>query len=220
MKRPAALAEVTLVFALTLGVCRFLYMNPDTRIFSLPISVWILIPAIFIYVPLLIMIIRRQSSEAFGLCLGKRVAWRRELPLLTVIVLPIFMGAYIYYTKWLFGLKVLPGVPSDLARLLVTQFLCIALPEEVFYRGYVQSRLNEVFTGRIGGPLLTVGFGLVYANALFALGHYLITFSVHSLATFFPGLLFGWLRERSGSVLPSAIFHGLCNLTVISFQVV
>jgi uncharacterized protein len=32
------------------------------------------------------------------------------------------------------------------------------------------------------------------------------------LGTFFPGLLFGWLRERTGNVAGSVVLHALSNL--------
>ena len=32
------------------------------------------------------------------------------------------------------------------------------------------------------------------------------------LAVFFPALLFGWLRARTGGIGASVVFHALCNL--------
>ncbi len=49
--------------------------------------------------------------------------------------------------------------------------------------------------------------------ALFALGH-LAIFQVWRLAVFFPALLFGWMRERSGSVVGAALLHAGSNLLV------
>ena len=34
------------------------------------------------------------------------------------------------------------------------------------------------------------------------------------LAVFFPSLLFGWLRARTGGIGTSVIFHAMCNLFV------
>ena len=34
------------------------------------------------------------------------------------------------------------------------------------------------------------------------------------LTRFFPGLVFGWMRARSGSILPGVLFHALCNLYI------
>jgi membrane protease YdiL (CAAX protease family) len=32
------------------------------------------------------------------------------------------------------------------------------------------------------------------------------------LSVFFPSLLFGWLRARTGGIGASVFFHALCNL--------
>jgi membrane protease YdiL (CAAX protease family) len=32
------------------------------------------------------------------------------------------------------------------------------------------------------------------------------------LAVFFPALLFGWMRARTGSIAPGAVYHALCNV--------
>jgi membrane protease YdiL (CAAX protease family) len=38
------------------------------------------------------------------------------------------------------------------------------------------------------------------------------------LAVFFPALLFGWLRARTGGIGASVVFHALCNLYVLSLM--
>jgi uncharacterized protein len=88
----------------------------------------------------------------------------------------------------------------------------VALPEEVFYRGYLQPRLEERWppTRRwLGVPL---GRAAVLACALFALGHFLGEWNPMRLGPFFPGLLFAWLRNRSGSVVGAVTYHALCNI--------
>jgi uncharacterized protein len=91
--------------------------------------------------------------------------------------------------------------------------------EEIFFRGYCQSRINEAF----GRPwtLLRVQFGpgLLISALLFGFIHALNTVDYFSgqfhfawlwmLVNFFSGLFLGVLRERTGSVLPGAIVHGL-----------
>ena len=38
------------------------------------------------------------------------------------------------------------------------------------------------------------------------------------LGVFFPALIFGWLRERTGTIVPGTIFHALSNLTVLVLE--
>ncbi len=104
--------------------------------------------------------------------------------------------------------------PADAALLVPYHVFFVAIPEEFFYRGYFQARLNEVFPTRWKVFGTWVGPGLLVAAVFFAFGHSLVTLRWWHFATFFPGLLFGWLRERTGSTLPGALFHAWCNVCV------
>jgi hypothetical protein len=65
---------------------------------------------------------------------------------------------------------------------------------------------------------------IVVAAALFAVTHVVFLANPLSLAalerltTFFPGLLFGALREESGDIVTPALFHALCNAWLYSIQ--
>ena len=61
----------------------------------------------------------------------------------------------------------------------------------------------------LGAP---VGFSLIATSAIFAVGHVLTIHDPGRLAVFFPSLLFGWLRQRTGGVGASIAFHASCNL--------
>jgi hypothetical protein len=102
--------------------------------------------------------------------------------------------------------------PADAADEVLGQLLVIALPEEAFYRGYLQSQLNEVWAPRWNVLGARIGPGLFAAAAIFAVGH-LATVQVPArLAVFFPALVFGWLRARTGGIGASVFFHAGCNL--------
>lgn len=105
-------------------------------------------------------------------------------------------------------------VPPDPLLLVLYHLFYVAIPEEFFYRGYVQTRLNEVFPRRWRIFGASVGPGLVVASLFFAFGHSLVTLRWWHFATFFPGLVFGWMRERSGGPLAGALFHAFCNISV------
>ena len=38
------------------------------------------------------------------------------------------------------------------------------------------------------------------------------------LATFFPGLLFAWLRARTGTVIGASACHWLCNVWLLLLE--
>jgi len=92
------------------------------------------------------------------------------------------------------------------------QLLVIALPEEAFYRGYLQSALDEVYKPRWRVLGAELGPSLLLTSALFALGHLCTEFNAARLAVFFPSLVFGYLRARTGGVGAGLVFHALCNL--------
>jgi membrane protease YdiL (CAAX protease family) len=101
-------------------------------------------------------------------------------------------------------------VPWDAWWYPIAELVVVALPEEFFFRGYVQGRLAEVWSSRVGP--------VVVASALFALCHLAVQGSPATLAVFFPGLVFGLLRARTGSIVPGALFHALCNLYIQLLQ--
>jgi uncharacterized protein len=104
------------------------------------------------------------------------------------------------------------GTPWATLVALFTQLVAVALPEEFFFRGYLQARLVEALPPRRRFLGVPVGRALLLASVLFALGHFLIDFDPRRLAVFFPALAFGWMRQASGSIAPGALFHALCNV--------
>jgi membrane protease YdiL (CAAX protease family) len=103
-------------------------------------------------------------------------------------------------------------LPARFGWLALSQLVVVAVPEELFFRGYLMGRLEERWpsTRRLFGA--PVGRALLVSSALFALGHLLVDFDGQRLAVFFPALAFGWMRARTGSIAAGALFHALCNL--------
>jgi membrane protease YdiL (CAAX protease family) len=134
------------------------------------------------------------------------------------VVLPLFSLVYLGYWGWGAGRSVTPTLPPSWGQLWWYQLVYVGFPEELFFRGYLQQRFDELF-GRpsrfLGAPW---GAGLVMANLLFTAGHVLVTGDVARLDVFFPGLLFGWLLARTGSLLAPMLFHGMCNVLLFTLQ--
>jgi membrane protease YdiL (CAAX protease family) len=95
---------------------------------------------------------------------------------------------------------------------ILVQLLLVALPEEVFFRGYLQQKLGNTIKG-----VIAVSF-------LFALAHFVTLclagdgFSVcgQAVLTFFPSLVMGYLYMKTGTLWASIIFHFLANIVHIS----
>jgi membrane protease YdiL (CAAX protease family) len=118
------------------------------------------------------------------------------------------------------------SVPGVLLSVLWL-FFGAGFGEEVFFRGYVQSRVNQAF----GRPFrlrflgLEFGPGLIVASLLFGFIHALNTVDYFTgrldfawlwcVTNFFTGLFLGCLREKTGSILPGAIVHGLGDVLAL-----
>lgn len=138
---------------------------------------------------------------------GKACAWGFGCALL--LFPPFWIGYVLWYEpRTGFAAAAPPSLDSD----VFGQLLGIALPEEAFYRGYLQSALDRAWppTRRVlGAPL---GAGILVSSALFALGHFLTEPVLGRLAVFFPSLVFGYLRARTGGIGAPMLLHALCNL--------
>jgi membrane protease YdiL (CAAX protease family) len=186
----------------------------------------------FLYLPQLAMRRRGEDYRDYGVSFR---SWRQDLKwflVLSAIVLPLFAGGYLlfaelltrlptgvarllapYATHWHFH----PRLPPRFGEWVIDQLFVVALPEEFFYRGYLQTRLRDAWPQ--GKVLFGVRLGPAFfvTAALFALGH-LAIFQVWRLGVFFPALLFGWMREKTGSVLGAALFHATCNLAMLVLE--
>lgn len=159
----------------------------------------------------------------------------RVLGLALLVTWPLFLaGFFVYYgvlcapdapgflrelaarlapicSQWR-GLDAHLRLPEGLLTLALAQILVVAVPEEFFFRGYLMLRLEERWPSRRRVAGATVGWPLLVSSLLFGLGHFLVDFQPGRLAVFFPALVFGWMRARTGSLAPAAAFHALCNL--------
>ncbi|MEE8136425.1 MAG: CPBP family intramembrane glutamic endopeptidase [Thermodesulfobacteriota bacterium] len=96
---------------------------------------------------------------------------------------------------------------------ILMQLLLVALPEEVFFRGYLQSKIGNNIKG------------IIIVSLLFAVGHF-VTLCLgggHNLAicsqailTFFPSLVMGYLYLVSKTLWASIIFHFFANVVHIA----
>jgi membrane protease YdiL (CAAX protease family) len=146
---------------------------------------------------------------------------------------------------------------------ILTQLVFIALPEEFFYRGYLQTRIKDLLEARrksrdpdltadpdlaapdlaapdlaapdlaapgltdpgaksqksAGRRILGISGQNALASLLFAAGHLLIPIGgvllVSRISVFFPSLIFGWLRERTGTIAAPIVYHAGANLMVL-----
>jgi membrane protease YdiL (CAAX protease family) len=175
---------------------------------------------LFLYIPIIFLFIRKQHPAFYGISkkgLFKSIA--RAL-LAAIIIFPVYIAGFYIYMKHVYGLDVVFSItglihqPQSLIFSLNTLFM-VAIPEEVFYRGYLQSELRQCDKQKINLFGVKTGVSFLILNALFAAGHLIVIPDISRLAVFFPGLVFSWLREKDDNIAGSIIFHWLSD--VLSF---
>lgn len=126
---------------------------------------------------------------------------------LLVILIPYCLAYYaFFYLKTQnsdYNLIFSWHMPSMWGLELLTQTFAIALPEEFFYRGFLQSSLQRRYS-----PLKAI----VITNIVFAVSHFVGGLAPHRLLTFFPGLVFSYLVYRQHSLLSAILFHAIFNV--------
>jgi membrane protease YdiL (CAAX protease family) len=131
-------------------------------------------------------------------CLGLLLSGAVVQELVRVLGIPL-TGALAQLERALRGLS-----PGALAVALVVGGVLAPIGEELFFRGYVQSRLCR----RWGAWR-----GIVSTAAFFALAH---LDPVHSASALVAGLYLGWLAVRTGSTVPGIVVHAVNNLVAIA----
>lgn len=128
----------------------------------------------------------------------------------TVFVLLIYVAAI-----WAYGLYAGRSlVVRELSySFILMQLLLVALPEEVFFRGYLQHKLGNDIKA------------ILIVSLLFALGHFItlclggghgVASCSQAVLTFFPSIIMGYLYVATGTLWASIIFHFLANVVHIA----
>ena len=217
--RPTAVQEAIGVWALSFAAIIVTFV-------TFPAYAKLVATVSFLYLPLWAMGRRGEDHRDYGVTLSR---WREDLKLVLVmcaIVAPLFVAGFVGFghllqalpEAWARHLSPLQGtmqfqprLPARFGEWVVDQLFVVALPEEFFYRGFLQTRLKDAWPRGIRIFGIRVGPAFLLTAVLFALGH-LAIFQVWRLGVFFPALLFGWMRERTGTVAGAALFHAFCNL--------
>ncbi len=186
----------------------------------------------FLYLPLLAMKRRGEDFPDFGLTARALGQDLKLFALLFALVAPLYVLAFWGFAE---GAEHLPAwlrrfvspymgrpefafrLPARFGEWALDNLLVVALPEEFFYRGYIQSRLRDAWPkGRVFlGARLGPAFWLT--ALLFGVGH-LAIFETWRLAVIFPALLFAWMRERTGTIIGATLFHASANLLALVLE--
>ncbi|MFW2389271.1 MAG: myxosortase MrtC [Polyangiales bacterium] len=130
---------------------------------------------------------------------------------IAALVFPLFAIGFYWWNQPSadFSLR----LPPNLVSFVLAQLVVVALPEEAFFRGYVQTALSDVEKRR--AHVLGVGLApraLLLQALLFAGIHFIVEPHPARLAVFFPALLFGWTRAWRGGIGAALALHAMSNL--------
>lgn len=171
-----------------------------------------LIAAVWIIVPAVIIVYQNKKFNAYGLSLS---AWKQSIKMILISGL-IFLCAYLIgYYRYAVNYHIRsfnPVVPENLVLLTLNIFLFTALPEEFFFRGYLQSELNYILGKKWPAS------GLFLTAIIFTLSHIVLHMDYSKANLIFLSLILGWLREKTGNIAASTGFHTLANVTHVCSQ--
>lgn len=193
-----------------------------------------LVAVLFLYVPVLAAQIRKEDLDDYGFHLEPVRRGLATAGVAIVAVFPLFVVGYLAFYEVACKSELLahlvphgmcskygglagvhaPALSWKLGEFCLMQLVVVALPEELFFRGLLLGLLEQRFPPRrriLGGG---VGLALVLSAAAFALVHLPKDGDPRALATFFPGLLFGWMRSRTGSILAGTLTHAGSNILI------
>ena len=177
---------------------------------TFPLAIVLHAPPLWLLVPLALLTLTRRSPERYGLTWEQPGKVRFHLAV-SVGVFGIYLAGHYLFARWWYGAGFELRLPPDFASMVLNQILVIALPEEFFFRGYLQTQFDR----GLGTPYrflgVNWGWGLPLAAALFALCHVVYGGPVR-LIVFFPGLFYGWLRAGTGTILVPVLYHAASNL--------
>jgi len=135
--------------------------------------------------------------------------------LFAAVVLPVYTLAWPLFNHPV-GPRHLPFSHDPIATLL-GEVVAVALTEELFFRGYLQTRIADAlglpdFTRTRKPPFAGAARVVAITSLLFALTHVLAEPGIGRAAVFFPSLLFGAVRIARGGVGAAVALHAIFNV--------
>ncbi len=123
------------------------------------------------------------------------------------IIFGVITSAIVLLPFWFFMVSTGNRPQSVPLQVMVFQLVGISLPEEAYFRGFLQESLGNTMSGVI---LTSILFSIMHLPQLVFYGDW------YSLMTFFPSLVIGFIYMKTSNILPSVIFHFAANILFLS----
>lgn len=199
IKTGAALFGVSLLFLL-------LKVTPETVHLHIEILVQLLFSAVVLYA------VYPFRSKIYFLC--RRFSYLAFPPLTMVFwALLTAAGIHFYFMAIRFlGMRTADYIESgDLGTatvpwVFISTVVLAPLFEEIYFRGYLYRKFRLVLKPREAIVLQGLLFGIIHLSPAAYISHAAM------------GVLFGYFRHRTKSLLPGMLFHAMWNLSVVGIE--
>lgn len=124
------------------------------------------------------------------------------------VIFGILTSAIVLLPFWFFMFSAGNRFQPLPLQVMVFQLLGVSLPEEAYFRGYLQESLGN---NRRGIFLTSILFAIMHLPQWAIYGDW------YSLITFFPSLVMGFIYLQTSNIVPSVIFHFLANILFLGF---
>ena len=178
------------------GRLRFLQSIPAVPLGAV-LTHWVL-PFLIVY------LVEKKDARSLGLTIRREKAGIYALYAIVGLILP----------------AAIVGVDQSLILEFVEQIVYIGVAEEVFFRGYITSRLCQ-WLGDLKGLLIS---GLIFglAHIVSRVSQHGLDYPLHDallgLQTFLGGLLLGYIYLKAKSIIPGTIMHVAMNAYIGKFM--
>lgn len=204
------LKETTIAWFFVILLCHLFYQLKNVPFIKENIS--LLSAVVMLYIPIGIYLRKREKINYLDSSLKDFGRSLLLFILVSIVIFPLIILGNHYYQLLFIKFTYHPSAFNKLGETILFQLLLISLPEEFFFRGYLLGRFNQIFSRRWRFLGASFGPGLLWVSLLFALSHSLILVQWWHIFIFFPALVFGWLREKTGTLTAPILFHALSNL--------
>jgi membrane protease YdiL (CAAX protease family) len=202
------LLETLTVAIVAIGAVRIIVTSPVNGL------AWFLAPGVLVGAALIPTIARKGDFAQMDLTTRHIGPSLFVLCATCAVVFPVMFLCMWMLKSWGWGLPLRPAPLQGQSWLawLLYQFMYVAVAEEVFFRGYVQTNILKLTYAlkrrawKLRGPTT-----ILLSAACFAVAHVVVQGQVVSAVTFLPGLLLAWLFIRTKSLVAPILFHGLAN---------
>jgi membrane protease YdiL (CAAX protease family) len=154
---------------------------------------------------------RSASGAAIGRALFAGIGVSALLVFLSMVAMSILVGPE--------GMEDEGFVPRNTAKLIISVWIIASSCEEIFYRGLLQGFLSPLRERGIRLIRYQVSFPVIFAALTFGLGHFCLLSMLPPplvlnivICAAILGLVAGYHRERTGSLIPAILVHMTFNI--------